>query len=149
MTSLESELYEFAAAAIAVAVEGNALFQVELLPSVYDPAMTARAIRIGDSNFDLAPAAGGAMEEFDVLGSLEVLSMPSDDDYVAAREDARLIALALGQILKDDPTLGSRVHDSRLLGGVAGWGSLKTQRYRVVRLHMIANETGAYNLRGQ
>jgi hypothetical protein len=146
MTSLETALYEVLKAAIDAAAGGDTLFEVELLASVYDPATTGRAIRIGDSNFDLAPAPGGAMEELDVLGNVEILSRPEDDTpaaFVAAREDGRVLALAVGQALFDDPTLGGRVQDSRILGGVAGWGSLRTEKYRVVRLHVIGNETGA------
>jgi hypothetical protein len=147
MTNLETALYLIAKAAIDAAAEDAALFQVELLSTVYAPATKARAIRIGDSNADYSPLSGGQIEEFDVLGNLEILSRPEDDTpdaYVAAREDARAIALALAKVLFDDGTLGGRVQDSRILGGVSGWGSVKTQVHRIVRLHLIANETGAY-----
>jgi hypothetical protein len=147
MTNLETALYLVVKAAIDAAEEGDALFGVELLKTVYEPATTRRAIRIGDSNADYSPLSGGQIEEFDVIGNLEILSQPEDDSgdaFVAVREDARALALSVAQLVFDDVTLGDRVQDSRILGGVSGWGNLRAQVHRIVRLHVIANETGAY-----
>ena len=146
MTSFESALYTTIAAAIDVAEEGGALFEVELLATVYEPVNEARAIRIGDTNADFAPASGGVVEEWDVLGRIEILSRPADDTpeaFIAAREDVRNLSLAVAQILFDNPTLSGGVSDSRILGGTRGWGNLKTQRHAAANLHLIANETGA------
>jgi hypothetical protein len=147
MTSLETALYTVLLAAIEGAQEEDVLFGVEVLATVYDVPSKPRAIRIGDTNFDLSPVSGGAVEEFDVLGRVEILSPPEGDapeDFVAAREDRRNMTLAVAQVLFDNPTLGGGVHDSRILGGVGGWGNLKGQRTAVANVHVIANETGAY-----
>lgn len=146
MTSLETALYTVLAAAIEAAEEDETLFEVELLATVYEPVTEARAIRIGDTNADFAPASGGAVEEWDVLGRIEILSRPTDEtpeDFIAAREDVRSMSIVVAQVLFDNPTLSGGVSDSRILGGTRGWGNLKTQRYAAANLHLIANETGA------
>jgi hypothetical protein len=146
MTSLESALYTVLAASIDAAEEDAPLFEVELLATVYEPVTQARAIRIGDSNSDFAPASGGAVEEWDVLSRIEILSRPEGETpeaYIAARENVRAMTIAVAQALFDNPTLSGGVGDSRILGGLRGWGSLNTQRTAVANLHVIGNETGA------
>jgi hypothetical protein len=147
MSNIRGALYAVAKAAVDAAVEGNTLFGVQLPLTVYDPATQMRAIRIGDWNADIAPGPGGVVEGWDILGKLEILSQPADETpeaMLAAEDDVWAITLAVAQLLVNDPTMGGRLHDSRILGGLVGWGSLKTVRHAVSNLNLIANETGAY-----
>ena len=144
--SIETALFNALKAAIEAAEEDDPLFEVELKSSIYDPFSETKVIRIGDSNADLAPESGGAVQEFDVLGQVEILAKPggdSPDDYNDAREMVRLMTIAVAQVLVDDPTLNGGVHDSRILGGVRAWGNYKGQRHAAAKLNLIANETGA------
>jgi len=144
--SVETGLYMALAAAIESAVAGEPLFEVELMATVYAVPLKPRAIRIGDTNADLAPGPGGSVEELDVLGKVEILSQVTDDTpeaYISAREDVRAMEIATAQVFIDDPTMAGAVNDSRILGGTRGWGNLKGSRHAVAELYVIANQTGA------
>lgn len=148
--SVESALYTVLAAAIAAAEDGDALFEAELHATMYEEITRPFGVRIGDASFDLSPGPGGAVQEFDVLGMLQIFARvdaPEPALIIAAREKVRAIVIAVAQVLFDDEnvTLGGEVNDSRILGGQCGWANVGTVRHSVATLHLIANETGNYN----
>lgn len=143
--SVEAAVHSALAAAIAAAEAGDALFEAELHETLYEPITKPFGVRVGDASSDLEPASGGAVEEFDVLGMVQVFARAAKDSEVtAAREKVRALTIAVAQLFFDDTTLGGAVSDSRVLGGQRGWASVKTVRHAVATLHLIANETGAY-----
>jgi len=143
--SVETALYTVLAAAIDDAEEDDALFESELHATLYERITKPFGVRIGDADFDLSPAPGGPIEEFDILGMIQIYARADSEDpeqLTAAREKVRLMAIAVAQVLFDDVTLGGMVHDSRILGGTRGWANVQTVRHAVAELHLIANETG-------
>ena len=143
--SVETGLYNTLETAIADAEEGDALFDAELHNTLYERITKEYGVRIGDANFDLSPAPGGAIEEWDVLGMIQIFAQAGEDPakQIAAREKVRALVIAVAQVLFDNVTLGGAVNDSRILGGQRGWANVQTVRHAVADLHLIANETGA------
>lgn len=144
--SVETALYTVLAAAIAAAEPGDPLFEAEVHATLYERITKPFGVRIGDASFDLSPAPGGAIEEFDILGMVQIFARADSDNpavITAARERVREMVIAVAQLLFDDVTLGGEVNDSRILGGQRGWANVQTIRHSVAELHLIANETGA------
>lgn len=143
--SLETALYTVLNAAIAAAEDGDVLFKAELHQTVYEPITKTFGVRIGDTNCDLAPGPGGAIDEWDILGVVQLFARVEDDTaaaVIAAREKVRALEMAVSQVLVDDPTLGNAINDCRILGGERGWGNVQGQRHAAANIHVIANETG-------
>jgi len=145
--SVETAIYTALAAAIAAAAEGEALFAAELHNTIYEPITKPFGLRVGDTNCDLAPGPGGPVEEWDVLGMVQIFALVNGDTaeaQIAAREKVRALGLKTAEVLLADTTLGHTVNDSRILGGERGWANVQGSRYAAAHLHLIANETGAY-----
>lgn len=144
--SIESAIYTVLAAAIAAAADDDALFEAELHDTMYEEITKPFGVRIGDAAFDLAPGPGGVVEEYDVLGKVQIFARVENDTpeaKAAAREKVRAIGLRVAGVLFENVTLGGETNDSRILGGQRDWANVQTVKHAVQMLYLIANETGA------
>jgi hypothetical protein len=130
----------------AVADEDDLLFELEILDSPYATITKDFGVQVDDANSDLAPTPGGDdLEEFDADLILVVYSRVDGPDYSdrkAARTRAIALGKRLGQLFLTDPTMNSRVQDSRVLRCSRGWVNIKSVPYAIVNVPLIVNETG-------
>ena len=146
-TAIEDHLADFLDDKIGAAVEGDVLFDLELLDTSYATVTKERFVQIDDGESDFAPTSGGEdVAEFDGNVTLIVGRKLVKGERVhrrQARSDAIEIAMALAKLFFDDPTMGNRVNDSRVLRCLRGWANIKSVPYCVMNLPLIINETGA------
>jgi hypothetical protein len=144
--SIENQTHDFIGDAIAEAVNGHELYGAELHETVYQTIKKDYGVRVGDCQSSLAPLPGGeAVEEFDGLLTLVCYGRvvgPDKTDRMQAREKALAIAKALSKLFLDDPSMGGRVRDARVLRALRGYESVGSQPYAVCNLQLIVNETG-------
>lgn len=103
-------------------------------------------IQIGPCDSDFAPSPGAeTVEEFDADVTVITLSrVPAADlrDRQAAMTKALDLAKWVAKLLLDDPTMGNRVHDSRVLKCMRDWVSIGSKPYAATNVPLIVNETG-------
>jgi hypothetical protein len=104
-------------------------------------------IQIGHCDSDFAPSPGAeSVEEFDANVVVITLSrVPAADvrDRQAAMTKALDLAKWVAKLLLDDPTMGNRVNDSRVLRCMRDWASINGKPYAVTNVPLIVNETGS------
>lgn len=102
-------------------------------------------IQIGPCDSDFAPSSGAEIvEEFDAnVTVITVSRVPAADvrDRQAAMTKAVDLAKWVAKLLLDDPTMGARVNDSRVLQCARDWVSINGKPYAVTNVPLIVNET--------
>lgn len=152
--AIEDHLYEFIAEAVDAANDPDApdedspFFDVVLHDTVYRPITSEQHhyIQIGNCDSDFAPSSGAeTIEEFD--GDVTIITLSrvlTEDrsDRKAARSKALSMAKAAAKLLLDDPTMGGRVNDSRVLKCLRDWTSIQSEPFALANVPLIVNETG-------
>jgi hypothetical protein len=153
-TAIEDHLYEFILAAVdaandeAAPDENSPFFEVVLHDTIYRPITSDQHyyIQVGNCDSDFAPSFGGdTIKEFD--GDVTVITLArvlTEDrsDRKAARGKALSLAKAVAKLLLDDPTMGGRVNDSRVLKCLRDWTSINSEPFALANVPLILNETG-------
>lgn len=154
-TPIEFSLYEFIKAA-ADAIndpdtgdENSPAYGVVVHDHIYRKIDTDNPdyIQIGPCHSDFAPSPGAeTVEEFDASVTVITLSrVPAADvrDRRAAMTKALDLAKWVAKLLLDDPTMGARVNDARVLSCLRDWVSINAKPYAATNVPLIVNETGA------
>lgn len=144
--AIEDSIFEFLSDAIEAAEEDDTLFGVGLHDTIYSTITAERGIQIDDGESDFAPSSGAeSIEEFDGNVTLIIyrrLTKDERSERKQARSDALELAKAVAKLFWDDPTMGNRVFDSRVLRRLAGWANIKSVPYCVMNLPLLVNDTG-------
>lgn len=155
--AIEDAIYDFLEETIAAINEAEAefdeltehspLFGAQLLDSPYETITKDYGIQIDDGESDLAPSSGAeTVEEFDGNVTLIIFRKVPKVDRAhrkAARSQAMALALATAKLFFDDPTMGNRVNDARVLRCLRGWANIKSSPYVILNVPLLVNETGA------
>ncbi len=151
---IEDSLYDFIKAAVDTANDEDApdedspFFKVVLHDTIYQPIVDDQNdfIQIGNCDSDFAPSQhADSVEEFDgdvTVITLSRVTAAERSDRKAARTRAMELAKAVAKLLLDDPTMGGRVNDSRILKCLRDWAVIKSHPFAVTNLPLIVNETG-------
>lgn len=148
--AIEDLTYDFLKEEIAAVVtdSSHALYKAELHDHLYHKISDSPGygIRIGDCESVLAPSPGAAeMEEFDGDLTLVVfVRVVGGDkaDRTAARAKVLAISKAVAKLFIEDPTMGNRVNDARVMRCPRGWDSIGSQPYAVCNLPLLVNDSG-------
>lgn len=142
----EVALYEFLKETIEAADSASPLFEVALHDTFFQQLTEDVAIRIGDTESQIAPLPGAEeAQEFDARITMVIYSrIPKEewDSRAAYRDQVNRISRALTLLIYNDPRLNLRVNDCRVLGSRRGYDSINTDRFAVANLDLILNETG-------
>lgn len=146
--AIEDEVFDFLEEKIAEAGEGDELFEAELHDHLYSKisAQPGYGIRVGDCESVLAPNPGSTeMEEFDADLTLVVFARVTGAER-AKRKEARtkvlLLSKAVAMLFVEDPTLGGRVNDGRVMRCLRGWDNISGVPYAVVNMPLLVNDSG-------
>jgi hypothetical protein len=149
--SIENDTFEFIEEAVVASAVGDRLNGIELHETVYQTIKKDTGVRVGDCESSLAPTPGAEeVEEFDGLLNLVCFARVTGEDKtrrMAARDNALELAKAVSKLFLDDPSMGGRVRDSRVLRVLRGYDSTGAQPYAVCNLEIVVNETGQQGAR--
>jgi hypothetical protein len=146
---IEDLIYDFLDPVLTAAQSDNEdpLFGVTLHDTVYRPIDNESDcyVQIGGCDSNLAPNAGATeMLEFDgdvTLICLVRVTGADRRDREAARTRVVEITKAVAKQFLDDPTMGTRVNDSRILKCPRDWTSINSTPFALTNVPMIVNET--------
>lgn len=153
--AIEDSIFDFVKAAIDAANEaedpdhpsGNPLVGAALHDTIYSTITNDRGIQIDDGESDFAPSPGAeTIEEFDGNVTLIIyrkLGKDERSERKQARSDALDLAKAVAKLFVDDPTMGNRVNDSRVLRCLRGWANIKSVPHCIMNLPLLVNDTGS------
>lgn len=150
-TAIEDSVVDFLEEAIeAIDDEDNPLFEAQLLDSPFaelvEKATNTRGVIVDEGESDFAPSPGAIeVREFDGNVTLIVFRSIDGNDRTerkAARSAALALAQAVAKLFFDDPTMGNRVQDARVLRCIRGWANWKTNPYCILNLPLLINDTG-------
>lgn len=146
--AIEDLIFDFLEESIAAAANDSPLKDAELLDSPYATITKDFGIQIDDGESDLAPSPGAEeIWEFDGNVTLIIYRRVPKADR-AARAEARGQALALAKaaakLFLDDPMMGNRVNDSRVLRCLRGWGNIKSSSYVILNVPLLVNDSGRH-----
>jgi len=144
---VEEAIYDFLTEAIAAAEAGSALAQIELQDTFYRRIEGDVGVRIGDCEADLSPLPDAeAVEEFNARVTLVCYARIPKEDWEARapyRNRVTMMARTIALLFFNDPRMGQRVNDARVLGVRRGYDSItQADRYAVANLDVIINELG-------
>jgi hypothetical protein len=146
MASVENSLFTFINNAVIASGSSSALHGAQVDEATYALVTAQFGIRIGDSNYKLAPQPGGtAMSEFDATIDVIIFAEVAENyfDRSEARDKVKAMVRELALLFINDPSIGGAVRDSRFLDAVVGWDSQQDGRpYCVASMPFIYNETG-------
>lgn len=144
--AIEDAIYDFLEEEIEAAGQDSALFKAQLLDSPYETIARDYGIQIDDGESDLAPSRGAdEVLEFDGNVTLIVFRKIPHLDRAhrkQARGQALELAKAAAKLFFDDPTMGGRVNDSRVLRCLRGWTNINSKSYVILNVPLLVNETG-------
>lgn len=142
-------LFDFLSGAIAAAVPGDLLFELELHDTVHQKIQTLKGVRISDAVGTLAPEPGGGLKEYDVIIDLACFAKVEGKEktqrqpaVVAVYELQREIC----QLLYDYPELGDRVCDTYVGKGMRGYDVFDGNPYAVANISLVINPSGELDL---
>ncbi len=153
-SAIEDRIYDFLEEQIAALPDDSdpifgPLFEAQLLDSPYAKIEKEYGIIVDDGDSDFAPTPGATdIEEFDGNVTLIVFRLVTGADRsqrAAARGQAIALAKAAAMMFLEDPTMGDRVNDSRVLRCSRGWANIKSSPYSIMNVPLIVNETGGSN----
>ncbi|MEO8650497.1 MAG: hypothetical protein ABI539_15145 [Acidobacteriota bacterium] len=139
-------LFDFLSPAIAAAVLGDALFQLELHDTVHQKITKNRGLRISEAVGDISPGPDMVWKEYDVdlmLVSYSRVTGSEKTNRQAALIDVFQIQQAAAILLTGDPTLGGRVCDLLIRKCSRGYDVLDGEPYAVANIPLIINPSGA------
>lgn len=134
--SPEESIFLFLEETVAAAGVDDPLDGSAVHPNFYIRISTERGIRIGDSIADIAPR-GGEFKEFNVAFPVQIFVRVDGEDFTAARETVRAMGLKVAGAMFDDPTLGGRVCDARIVTASRSWAKVSATPYAVQILQII------------
>lgn len=147
---VEILLFDFLAAAIAAAVPGDVIYELDLHDTVYQTidAKQGRGIRISEAAGSLAPGPGGGLKECDVeliivcysrvTGREKTDRQPALIDVFATQQE-------VAKAIYEDPTLGGRVCDVIVGKGSRGYDVIDGEPYAAANVPILINPTGTMN----
>lgn len=145
--TVEESLNQFLTGAIAAASAGSALYQVELHDTFYQRIEGDVGVRIGDCEADLSPLPDAqAVEEFNARVTLVCYARIPKEDWERRgpyRDRVTGMAREIALLFFNDPRMGQRVNDARVLSVRRGYDAItNSDRYAVANLDVIINELG-------
>ena len=122
------------------------LFEAQLIDSPYATIEKEFGVAVDDADSEFAPTPGATdIEEFDGDVTLIIWSAITGNDRTqrrAARTKAIALTKAVAKLFLDDPTMGGRVNDARVLRCRRGWAKIQTVNYSIMNVPLLVNETG-------
>jgi len=152
-SAIEDRIFDFLEESIAAIVdEDDPLFGAQLLDSPFAKIESEYGIQVDDGDSDFAPTPGATdIEEFDGRVTLIIFRLVTGADRsqrAEARGQAIAMSKAAAMFFLEDPTMGGRVNDSRVLRCSRGWASIKASHYSIMNVPLIVNETGTGGING-
>jgi len=149
--AIEDRIYDFIAERIAALLDDTdpifgPLFGAQLLDSPFAKIESEYGIQVDDGDSDFAPTPGATdIEEFDGNVTLIIFRLVTGADRsqrAEARGQAIALAKAAAMLFIDDPTMGDRVNDARVLRCSRGWANIKSSHYSIMNVPLLVNDSG-------
>ena len=149
--AIEDRIYDFIAERIAALLDDTdplfgPLFGAQLLDSPFAKIENEYGIQVDDGDSDFAPTPGATdIEEFDGNVTLIIFRLVTGADRsqrAEARGQAIALAKATAMLFIDDPTMGARVNDARVLRCSRGWANIKSSPYSIMNVPLLVNDSG-------